>query len=143
MDKIIRLAYWLSIPLFLVVLLYIYAMLPLEFRPFEGKGSLGVVSKSQFFYALFALMLLPNAFLYLYTHMRQRVVGARDVLLMWLQGLILSLNISMTFVAFSLGIYHSKDLNIDYYEYLNYPGPLMLVIWIFYGIYLRFFGSSN
>ena len=137
MDKIIKLAYWLSIPLFLIVLLYVYAMLPFEFKPFGARHTLGVISKTQFFYFSFFSMLVPNALFYLYRKMAWKLEGGETDPSFWFMGLIFLINISLCFVVFTMGIYHSKDLNFDHYEFLNYLGPILIVGWVFYGLYLR------
>ncbi|MFY0626642.1 MAG: hypothetical protein JXR07_10115 [Reichenbachiella sp.] len=153
MYKIIKFSYWLSIPIFLASLMYVYAMLPNIIGVlFDGNGGVEYQSnKSTLFYVSMAFFIGVNFLIRLYQNINKRHQGIDANNLdeiskeaesfHWFTGLSLFLNMTLTFLLFFIGIYHSRDIDVNQYWFLIYLGPLFLLGWFFYGIYFRFFAK--
>lgn len=150
MHKIIKFAYWVSIPIFIASLLYVYAMLPNIIGVyFKENGAMEVQSdKSTLFYASMVFFIGANFLIRVYQNMLAKAKGLDPLDLddtsttsqffHWLTGLSLILNLTFTFLLFFIGIYHSRDIDVNQYWFLVYLGPLFLIFWIFYALYLKF-----
>lgn len=149
MSKIIKFSYWASIPIFLAVILYVYALLPNEIGVwYDDNGTAQyLASKSFFFYIYFGLFILTNALIYAYQKM---AISSTDISMdafselsfkeithHWLTGLSWVFNLIYILSSFYIGLYNSRDVNPDHYVALVYLCPIVLISWIFYFIYLR------
>lgn len=149
MVKAIKFCYLASVPLFLAVLLYYYAFLPEEIALFYDEAGAASFSleKSNFFYATLALFIVTNGAITIYRQLAQSYVNQdlidfadmnlQESLYHWVQGLSLMFNLLYVFSIVYLGLFYSKEgLNISSYSTLVYLGPIFIVGWIFWLLYL-------
>ncbi|MCV9386113.1 hypothetical protein [Reichenbachiella ulvae] len=148
MVKAIKFCYLISIPLFLAVLLYYYAMLPDQLSLyFEGESSVFNLSKGNFFYSAIGLFILTNGIIIIYRQLAQSQVdqslidfadmNRQESLYHWVQGLSLMFNVVYILSIIYIGLFHSKEnFDITDYNILVYLGPIFIVLWIFWFFYL-------
>ena len=151
MIKFIRFFYRLSLPVFLALLLYVYAILPDEpIGIYLGSGGLALLSwsKSDFFYALLGLFLFTNGIILLHRWLTRGQVdtnlssyahlAAHEVMYHWLNGLSLVFNLIYILSLMLVGMYYNSQLLSPHpYVLWLYLCLLLLVGWVFFLLYLR------
>lgn len=151
MTKVIKLLYALSIPVFLINLLYVYAFLPDYVGIYFDQGGEAemTVSKTDFFYSALGLFILTNGLILLFRRMKRGQLNlsktefsdmtGTEVFYHWLNGLSFVINVIYTFSIMFIGMFHSSEhFDITDYVALIYIGPVLLVGWVFWFIYLQF-----
>lgn len=143
MIRIIKLLYAVSVLVFLVVLLYIYAFLPDQVGIyFNALGEpIWQITKAAFFYATLGVFVLTNGLILLYKNLSKSDDAMRkwQTFSDWLSGLSLIINVTCIFSVLFIGMYHNAEhFDITNYIVLVYLGPALLVGWIFWFIYLQF-----
>ncbi|UXP31684.1 hypothetical protein N6H18_15145 [Reichenbachiella agarivorans] len=151
MVKAIRFCYLISIPIFLAVLSYYYALMPETVSVYFDANGLATytVAKGNFFYACIGIFALTNGLIMLYRRLTKHAV---DMSLIdfsemnktesnyhWFGGLSLMFNVCYILSIVFIGLYHSKEkFDITDYAALVYLGPIFIILWIFWFIYLQF-----
>lgn len=151
MTKVIKLLYALSIPVFLINLLYVYAFLPDRIGVFfdqSGTSTL-TIGKTDFFYTALGFFILTNGLILLYRRLKRGHLNlgktefsemtSTEVVYHWLNGLSFVINVIYTFSIMFIGMfYNAEHFDITNYVTLIYVGPVLLVGWVFWFIYLQF-----
>ena len=151
MIKVTKLLYTLSIPTFLAVLLYVYALLPEQVGVFfDGNGMPEVeIAKADFFYAILGLFVITNGVIVMYRRMNRGNLNiskssfedmtSSEIVYHWLNGLSFVFNSIYIFSLTFIGLYYnSEHFDIANYTTLIYIGPVLLAGWVFWFIYLQF-----
>lgn len=127
MIKAVRVLNSISILLFSVILLLVYAYLPIMVDiNVEGMKDL---HKQTFFYYMFGSFVVINIVL--------RVAGGSrknmsEDLNAWIRAIIFIINFYLTTLVGFIGVINNTNhINPSSYAYLNYLGPIFLVVWIF------------
>lgn len=144
MNKIIKLCYYVSIPTFLIFLLYNYALLPEQIGVLFDELGLSElnVTKSIFFYVSLGSFILSNGLFYAYQSLSKAVNSkSNDEFSFtfddWVSGLSLIINTTFILLVLFVGIYYSRDINPLHYTFLIYLGPILLIAWFFYLVFLK------
>ncbi|PIB35321.1 hypothetical protein BFP72_07875 [Reichenbachiella sp. 5M10] len=107
------------------------------------------LSKSNFFYVCIGLFALTNGMIFIYRRLVSSQVN-HDLIdfqhmtrvesnYHWWNGLSLMINVFYILSIIFIGLYHSKEkFDITDYTALVVLGPLFIVLWIFWFIYLQF-----
>ena len=135
MIKTVKVLNLFSTLLFAIVLLLVYAYLPINVDlNVEGWHP---VHKQDFFYQLLTIFLGINILL--------RVVifyglkHLKVLLLSWVSGLIFVMNFYFTLLAGFIGVWNNPThISPSSYDYLNIIGPFFLIIWLAGLIFLLF-----
>ena len=149
MSKILKFKYWVSVSVFFGILLYVYALLPEQVGVYYDNIGSPVVetSKAMFFYTFIGLFIITNGIIMVYQGM---LVPKKDVsmqyfselpfihkLYHWMTGLSTIFNVTFSFSLLYVGLYNSRDVNPDHYLSLVFIGPVFLVCWLIYLLYLK------
>ena len=127
MIKTVKVLNLFSTLLFAIVLLLVYAYLPINVDlNVEGWHP---IHKQDFFYQLLTIFLGINILL--------RVVifyglkHLKVLLLSWVSGLIFVMNFYFTLLAGFIGVWNNPThISPSSYNYLNIIGPFFLIIWL-------------
>jgi len=150
MVKAIKFCYLVSVPLFLVTLSYYYALLPGTVGVyFDASGLVSYsVLKGVFFYACIGVFVLTNGIIFLYRRMIKAHVNLDhidfsqmnrvEINYHWFNGFSLMLNVFYILSILFIGLYNSREkFDINNYAALVYIGPIIIVSWILWFIYLQ------
>lgn len=150
MVKAIKFCYLVSVPLFLATLLYYYALLPGTVGVYFSDSGLATysISRGMFFYACIAVFVLTNGVIFLYRRMAKAQVNLdlidfaqmnkAESTYHWFNGFSLMLNVFYILSILFIGLYNSREnFNINNYATLVYIGPILIVSWMFWFIYLQ------
>jgi len=135
MIKVLKFFTTVSILLFLVVILIVYAFIP------EPSGLLfnkdGVIiyeaSKDSFFYSsLFIFVLIQFLFMIFNKTILVRIeVSHFKKISVWLQGMILSINLFIILMIIFIGLANNAiDYSFTSIKFLAYLAPSIVVIWL-------------
>lgn len=127
MIKAVKVLNVFSTLLFAAILLMVYAYLPINVD--MNVSELGDVHKQSFFYYSVGIFVTFNVLLRL-------IVGgifsnANPLLRSWMSGLIFILNFYFTTMVGFIGVWNnSTSITPSDYAYLNFMGPVLLIIWV-------------
>jgi hypothetical protein len=143
--------YFLSIGLFLFVLLYAYASMP-DFATYEQNSEglpLKQVSKESFFYITVIVFFIYNVILIVPAKLiemknstplrRLFPVGDtfRDPMVAWIYSFIAVLNLSISIMVFYIhSLTNQNEIDSSEYNFFFYLVPVFLVVWVFGLLYL-------
>ena len=131
MNKVLKILKFLTVVLFLITILSVYAFLPREVSLYIGDLQ---VSKEYFFYASLILFCVLNFLFSSLAWFYQRIKEEnpkRQQLKDWLTSLPVPINGYLLFMIAYIGIINNPEsVNPDSYAYLLYLGPVLVVIWV-------------
>ncbi|MGL1885219.1 MAG: hypothetical protein OCD76_01795 [Reichenbachiella sp.] len=151
MVKAIKFCYLISVPVFLVVLLYYYALLPESVGVHYSQTGLVLrsISKADFFYSALGVFVITNLLIYVYRYLKKGVaveehidfsqMNRAESIYHWFNGLSLMFNIFYILSVVFIGLYNSREhFDVSNYALLVYIGPFLIVSWFFWFLFLRF-----
>mgnify|MGYP001799359052 FL=1 len=131
MSKVLKIVKFLTVFVFLITLLSVYAFLPKEVSLFINDMT---VEKQTFFYGVLILFCLLNFLFSSLSWFYKRIKESdpkKKHLKEWTVSLPVPINGCLIFIVAYIGIMNNADsVNPSSYAYLLYLGPLLLVIWI-------------
>lgn len=127
MIKAVKVLNLFSTILFAVVLLTIYAYLPISVD--LNIDGVTAVHKQSFFYQALIAFISVNIILRLIFNFGFKKNGG--LLSSWLSSLILIINVYLTLLIGFIGVWNNAThIAPSGYSYLNFIGPILLIIWI-------------
>jgi len=127
MEKAVRVLNRLSTVLFIAILLLVYAYLPIQVD--LNLEEIGSVHKQRFFYYSLVAFVVINLLLRVILNMGFKNVN--DLVGAWLMGLIFVLNFYLTLIIGFIGVLNNAThISPSNYAYLNFLGPIFIVIWL-------------
>lgn len=153
MSRLVKYFWFLSMFIFLVALLYVYAYLPgMVGIQADPQGYVNeFVSRSTFFYVSVGIFLVANISLYVLKRMLETIwergssaggtISARQSMRKdvadWLLGFAAAINIFFVLILVYLAIFNnSEDMNQGMYAPLVYGGPVLMAILFLILIYI-------
>ena len=135
MIKSIKVLNLFSTLLFAIVLLLIYAYLPISVDVnIEGVEA---IHKQTFFYAALSGFVVINVLLRMIT--RLGLTKLNETLKGWVSLVVLVVNVYLTLLIGFIGVWNNAtSISPNGYSYLNYIGPFLLIAWIAGLIFLVF-----
>ena len=89
-----------------------------------------LVNREHFFYGSIIFFILLNIFLIALERMIGPLIKKEEVRA-WIKGLAVVLNFYLACMVGSLGVFNNaNDFLPGSYAYLNYVGPILIIIWI-------------
>jgi len=127
MINVIKVLNVFSTILFAAILLLVYAYLPINVDiNIEGVSS---IHKQTLFYQLLGGFLVINLLLRLTINFGFRKLP--DLLKAWITVLIFIVNFYCTLMVGFIGVWNnSTHISPEGYAYLNYIGPILMIIWV-------------
>ncbi len=129
MEKAVNVLKVISAIVFLGTLLYVYSLLPVmvTLHPEDSSWS---VHKEYFFYGVIILFMVLNIFLIAMERMLRPLIKIEEVRA-WVKGLAVVLNFYLACMIGSVGVMNNaNDFQPGSYGYLNYIGPVLIVVWV-------------
>lgn len=124
-----------SIFLFLIILLLVYAYLPIIVNLRPGSTDIQL-HKETFFYATIAFFVVVNVVLLAFQKLYENKIRKEDVKA-WVRGLTFVINLYITFMIGFIGVINNTaHIKAEGFAYLNYLGPFLVFSWIVGLIYL-------
>lgn len=153
MSRLVKFFWFLSIIIFLITLLFVYAYLPARVGINTGPGGLPdeFIDRSTFFYGSIGLFLLANVPIYILRKLLEKTwmedrreelmsparMKFRQNIIDWLLAFATALNVFFVLGMIYLGVFNSaEDLDIGLYAPLVYAGPLLIGILFLVLIYI-------
>ncbi len=113
--------------LFVAILLLIYAYLPMSVD--LNIDGIGNIHKHRFFYYTISIFIIINITSRIILNLGFK--SANQNLLAWLTLMIFILNSYLTFMTGFIGVWNNAThISPANYSYLNFLGPVFLMIWI-------------
>lgn len=127
MIKAVKILNLTSVFLFTVVLIFIYAYLPISVDlNIEGIEN---IHKHRFFYYSIAIFLIINILVRVILNLSFKTVS--ENVLAWLTSFIFIMNVYITFLIGFVGVWNnSTHISPSNYSYLNFLGPIFIIIWV-------------
>lgn len=134
MNKFLKFFTNISIVLFLVVLLLVYAFLPDPLGIiFDKKGAtMHEMSKETFFYSTLFIFVIIQVVLILFKKGSGLKIRIRDAYFnTWLQGFHLSINLFVILMLMFIGLANNAvDYSYGSIQFLVYLAPLIVILWL-------------
>lgn len=138
MLRIVNFLKVLSIILFLIMLLLVYAYLPVMAKLDPEQGALQL-HKETFFYFVVGVFVAVNLVFIGFQKMFEKQIKD-EVLKAWVRGLAFVINLYFTFIVVFIGVINNaQHLSAAGFAYLNYLGPFLIFSWVIGLFYLIFF----
>lgn len=135
MIKAVRVLNLFSTLLFAAILLLVYAYLPISVD--LNLQGIGEMHKQDFFYNAIIIFLVLNILLRVIVKIGLRKLETN--LNAWVSAIIFILNLYLTLIIGFIGVWNnSTSIEPSDYAYLNYMGPVLLIIWVVGLIFLVF-----
>jgi len=135
MLKVVNFLKLLSIILFLVILLLVYAYLPIMVSLDPGSSGLEL-HKETFFYSMIGIFVIVNIVMLGVQKLTENKISGIDAQA-WARGAAFVVNIYFTLLIGFIGVINnSTHLDPAGFAYLNYIGPVLIFSWIIGLIYL-------
>ena len=127
MIKAIKVFNSISVLLFSVILLLVYAYLPIMVdMNVEGVKD---VHKQTFFYYAFGTFVLVNIIIRIGASLGSR--NLEENLAAWIRAILFIVNFYLASMVGFIGVMNNTGhINPSSYAYLNFLGPLFLIIWV-------------
>ncbi|HMP99773.1 MAG TPA: hypothetical protein PKC24_08325 [Cyclobacteriaceae bacterium] len=143
--KIFKMVWYVSVFIYMVVLMYVYAGLPEEVEVMQAGNMYMLLGREAFFYMFLALAALSNFLVFSYYNIRKK--QDEDALLSWTLGLGIVLNGFYIFSLNFISLYNSAEkINYKFSGYMLYAGLYLLVIWVFawpiYSLFRKFLSKA-
>ena len=133
MIKAIKVLNRISVLLFAAIFLLVYAYLPIAVD--LGVEGIKPVHKQSFFYYYFGAFIGVNIILRVATGSTIR--NLNEEIGSWIRSIIFILNFYLTTIIGFIGVLNnSTHISPQSYAYLNYLGPVFLLIWLIGLIFL-------
>ncbi|RED93871.1 hypothetical protein [Marinoscillum furvescens] len=137
MVKVVNFLKFLSIVLFLGILLMVYAYLPVQVSLETAPGGYQLHKETFFYYTITGFIVINIVLLAFQKLNEKRLSG--DPLKAWMRGLGFVVNIYLTLIIGFIGVINNTThLDPASFAYLNYLGPFLLVAWFVGLFYLVF-----
>lgn len=137
MVKVVNFLKFLSITLFLGILLLVYAYLPIQVNLETSTDGLQLHKETFFYYTITGFVVINIVLLAFQKLNEKRLVG--EPLKAWMSGLGFVVNIYLTLIIGFIGVINNAThLDPAGFAYLNYLGPFLLVVWVVGLFYLLF-----
>lgn len=135
MIKAIKVLNVFSILLFAAILLLVYAYLPISVD-LNVKGISGI-HKQTLFYQILGAFVVINVLLRLIINLGFR--SLMPIRRAWVTGLIFIVNFYFVLLVGFVGVWNnSTHIAPEGYAYLNFIGPILLIVWVLGLIFLAF-----
>ena len=137
MLKVVNFVRLLSIVFFLGTLSIVYAYLD-PIVSFSVEADMPTIHRTYFFYLVSLIFLFINIILWVLIKIMSPKIVQRFGLLSagWVAALPVVVNIYICFLIGFLGVLNNaSSLQLSNYAYLNYLGPILLMIWTGLAIY--------
>lgn len=150
-TRFAKVFYFLTIGLFLFLLLYVYAALP-EFATYAANDlgmPLKQISKESFFYGAIAVFLVYNSLLIVPAKLMEMKLSIalnrlfpvgdvyRDKMLAWIYSFIGVLNLATVVLVFYIhSISNQNEINSSEYNFFFYLAPVLMLVWVLVLFYL-------
>ena len=137
MLKAVNFVRLLSIAFFLGTLSVVYAYLD-PVVSFSIETDMPTMHRTYFFYLISLIFLIINIILWLFIKIMSPKISQRFGLLSagWVAALPVVVNFYICFLIGFLGVLNNaSSLQLSNYTYLNYLGPILLMIWTGLAIY--------
>ncbi|MFY0605409.1 MAG: hypothetical protein JXR10_01770 [Cyclobacteriaceae bacterium] len=135
MLRVVSFLKFLSIVLFLIIIVLVYAYLPVMVDLEAKEGALQI-RKENFFYFAIGIFVVVNIAMLGFQKLIEPKIASLD-LKAWLRGLAFVVNIYLTLLAGFLGVLNnSGHLDVAGFSYLNYFGPILIFSWVIGLLYL-------
>ncbi len=135
MLRVVSFLKFLSILLFLIILVLVYAYLPVM-ADLTADSSQLQIRKEDFFYFSVTIFVVINIAMLGFQKLIEPKIASMD-LKAWLRGLAFVINIYLTLLTGFIGVINnSGHLNAAGFSYLNYFGPFLIFSWVIGLIYL-------
>ena len=137
MLKAVNFVRLLSIAFFLGTLSVVYAYLDPAVS-FSVETDMPTMHRTYFFYLISLIFLIINIILWLFIKIMSPKISQRFGLLSagWVAALPVVVNFYICFLIGFLGVLNNaSSLQLSNYTYLNYLGPILLMIWTGLAIY--------
>lgn len=154
MHRIFKLVSRITILIFIVILLYVYAFLPEVVKLYIDENDVAIIAvgKEEFFYGCLGIFVVCTLILsYLKKSLQSIPVTnsansisetKKESLQSWANSLSVVLYLFFTFTIAFIGMYHnSEHFNISNFAFMIYIGPILLIAWIFYLPFLLIYKS--
>lgn len=127
MIKAIKVFNSISVALFSVILLLVYAYLPIMVDlNIEGVKD---VHKQTFFFYAFASFVVINIIIRIGANLGSRNLS--EDLAAWIRAILFIVNFYLASMVGFIGVVNNTGhINPSSYAYLNYLGPIFLIIWV-------------
>ena len=149
MYKVFKLLSRITAFIFVAMLLYVYAFLPEMVGLYFGGSEKAIfeLSREAFFYSSIILFVVTTVFLS-YLKKSLKAVSTAEIssglteskvngLQFWANGMSVMFNLFLVFSVSFVGMYHNDEhFNNGYFAFLAYLGPLLLIGWIFYLVFI-------
>ncbi|MFY0600643.1 MAG: hypothetical protein JXR03_13305 [Cyclobacteriaceae bacterium] len=125
----------LSLLVLLVTLLFVYAFLPVmvNLNPDVSGWSL---HKEYFFYVVVGASLILNIFLIFAERTLSSIISSEEINA-WIKGFSFVLNLYFSFLIGYVAVINNQNhFQSGSYAYLNYLGPILVLVWIIGLIFL-------
>lgn len=134
MNKFLKFFTLVSIILFLVALLFVYAFLPDPLGLIFNEDGLPIqeMPKNTFFYSTLFLFVIIQIILILFKNGRLfKIKLKREYLISWFQGFHLSINLFIILMLTFIGLANNAvDYSYSSIQFINYLAPLLVLVWI-------------
>ena len=138
MIKIVGIIRALSIVLFLITLGLVYAYLPVTVKVLPNQVDLMLHTSSVFYYAV-AFFVVINLFTWRLVRLTNPLLLLKrvDVVTAWFNALVPILNVYFSMIIAYMGVLNNPlSVSAQGFAYLNYIGPVLLLIWLVMFFYL-------
>ncbi len=127
MIKAVKILNLVSVFLFTVVLVLIYAYLPISVD--LNIDGIENIHKHRFFYYSGAAFLIVNILVRVILNLGFKSIS--ENVLAWMMSLIFIMNIYLTFIIGFVGVWNnSTHISPTNYAYLNFLGPFFIIVWV-------------
>jgi len=134
MNKFLRFFTTVSIIIFLVALLLVYAFLPDPLGLLFNEDGLAIreMSKNTFFYSTLFLFVISQIILILFKNGSLiKMKLKREYLNTWFQGFHLSINLFVILMLIFIGLANNAvDYSFSSIQFINYLAPLVVLVWL-------------
>jgi hypothetical protein len=132
MIRVVGLIRVLSVVLFLIVLGLVYAYLPVMVRVLPQDATL-LFHREYVFYSAVGLFFLINLFVFMLIKMVNPLLLSRkgEEMTAWFNSIGFVINVYVATLFGFIGVLNNPlHISASSYGYLNYMGPILLMIWI-------------
>ena len=134
MNKFLKFFTTVSIIIFLVALLLVYAFLPdpLGILFNEDGSAIRDMAKNTFFYSVLFFFVISQIILMLFKNGRLfKRKMKHEHLIIWFQGFHLSINLFIILMLIFIGFANNAvDYSFSSIQFINYLAPLVVVVWL-------------
>ncbi len=139
MVKVVGIVRFLSIVLFLGILTLVYAYIPLDVQIVPDDAGM-TIGRDLFFYGVASFFLVVNiVFVAIFRMVGKQLREKSENIFAWLKAGSPAINVYITLLVGFIGVINnSLSVSPSSYAYLNFLGPIALLVWIGGFIYLAF-----